>query len=459
MIWVAVMGVMLISFVGLAIDYAIAYLAGSQLQIAADAGSLAGARWVREDDLNVPRQKAFDIAFENKVAGVPLSLDLNGGNDPAGDIVIGRFYRFADDYAVSPRCPTPNPPCFFPQTDPTDPPNAVRVHAQRKSGSNDGQVPLVFGATPLFNMLGIDVMRTGTAIIAGSTGSGLITLDPHGECTLDIRGNVELDLGSADGWDGEAAIQVDSDNECALCGDGSALELTAPETNIVGSNEGYCFTGDPTVDTYINPDSPYIADPLRYLAAPPTGLDLGEIDPSDDTPTYYPPGYYSGGMKISGGKQVRLGTAAPGPGNTPGIYVMEGTANGSKGGFQTSGGASVIATNVMIYMKSGKLDLAGTGVTTITQMTDEVNSNPDYIGVSIFQARDNPTEARIIGNADMNLDGTLYFPNNRLEVGGTGIALGNQLIAWQLYLHGEGTFEIQYDGRFPAPGAKVFLVQ
>ena len=92
-------------------------------------------------------------------------------------------------------------------------------------------------------------------------------------------------------------------------------------------------------------------------------------------------------------------------------------------------------------------------------MTDEINSNPDYIGVAVFQARDNFTEARIIGTADMDLQGTYYFPNNRLEVGGTGIALGNQLIAWQLYLHGTGTFEIQYDGRFPAPGSKVFLVE
>ncbi|MFH1110599.1 MAG: hypothetical protein V1790_15585 [Planctomycetota bacterium] len=164
-------------------------------------------------------------------------------------------------------------------------------------------------------------------------------------------------------------------------------------------------------------------------------------------------------MKISGSQKVLLGTAPPGSGNSPGIYIVEGTANGSKGGFQTTGGASVIATNVMIYLKSGKLDLDGTGTTSITPMTDEINSNLYYIGVAVFQARDNLAEARIIGTADMNLEGTYYFPHNHLEVGGTGIALGNQLIAWQLYLHGTGTFAIQYDGRFPAPGSKVFLAE
>jgi hypothetical protein len=229
-----------------------------------------------------------------------------------------------------------------------------------------------------------------------------------------------------------------------------------PGDNIVGSDPGYCFTGDPTLHTYINPDSPYISDPLAGLQPPPIGSrDYGAIAPKTDVPTYYEPGHYSGGMKISGQRKVLLGTAAPG--KPPGIYIFDG--DGNQGGFQTSGGASVIATNVMIYLKTGKLDLGGTGTTTITPMTDEINSNPYYIGVAIFQARDNLAEATIIGNADMALEGTYYFPRNHLEVGGTGIALGNQLIAWQLYLHGTGTFAIQYDGSFPAPGSKVFLVQ
>jgi hypothetical protein len=59
----------------------------------------------------------------------------------------------------------------------------------------------------------------------------------------------------------------------------------------------------------------------------------------------------------------------------------------------------------------------------------------------------------------MNLDGTLYFPVAPLELGGTGISLGTQLIAWTTHVHGTGTFTIAYDGRFPAAGAKVFLVQ
>jgi len=292
---------------------------------------------------------------------------------------------------------------------------------------------------------GGDAAQSFTAMIARGTGGGVITLDPTGECSLSISGNVNLDLEPAPGWDGDTAIRVNSDNSCALCVDGSlGGQIDAPETDIVACASGYCFGGDPVINTIINPGSPVMPDPLAYLKAPPIGPDLGIIDPSSDDPTYYPPGYYAGGMNISGSKKVRLGM-----GGSPGIYVFEGSGN--NGGFQTNGDASVIATNVLIYMKSGKLDLGSTGETTITPMDENHYTNATYIGIAVFQARDNTEDARINGTTDMNLQGSYYFPNNLLEVGGIGTALGNQLIAWQLDLHGTGSYIIQYDGRFPSP--------
>ena len=59
----------------------------------------------------------------------------------------------------------------------------------------------------------------------------------------------------------------------------------------------------------------------------------------------------------------------------------------------------------------------------------------------------------------MNLEGSYYFPVALLEIGGTGIALGNQMIAWNAWIHGTGEFSIAYDGRNPVPGSRVFLVE
>ena len=120
-------------------------------------------------------------------------------------------------------------------------------------------------------------------------------------------------------------------------------------------------------------------------------------------------------------------------------------------------GGRLTAHGVMFYVKgNGIVDLGGGGIIDITPSEDE--SNP-YWGISIFQARGNYSEAKITGNGTMNLEGTYYFPVAPVEIGGEGISLGNQLIAWTLYMHGTGTFTVQYDGRFPAPGTKVFLVQ
>ena len=58
----------------------------------------------------------------------------------------------------------------------------------------------------------------------------------------------------------------------------------------------------------------------------------------------------------------------------------------------------------------------------------------------------------------MNLSGTYYFPFALLEIAGDSFALGNQVIAWNVWMHGTATYEINYDGRFQLPGHDVFLV-
>jgi hypothetical protein len=219
------MGVMLICFVGLAMDAAVVYLAGSHLQIAADAASLAGAQFVRAraDDAIQPRTKAQEIALTNKALGTPVNLSLNKGNAVDGDIVLGRYYRFSNsDYCLDhvPSYCCDSPPCF---DDTSTSPNAVRVRARRTSTfDGHGQIPLVFGATPLINVTGVDVSRTATAVISGGTGAGMIILDNHADCSLQLGGNVVIDVTSAPGYDEDTSIQINLTIR-VLCGNGSLL--------------------------------------------------------------------------------------------------------------------------------------------------------------------------------------------------------------------------------------------
>ncbi len=127
-----------------------------------------------------------------------------------------------------------------------------------------------------------------------------------------------------------------------------------------------------------------------------------------------------------------------------------------RSGLYINGGHFDASAGVLLHIvNDGVVNLAGNGNIDILPITDETNM---YNGVSIFQSRTNYNEAVIIGTTSMNLLGTYYFPNNPVEIGGFGIALGNQLIAYTLHLFGTGEYTIAYDGQNPAPGYEVFLV-
>jgi hypothetical protein len=161
------------------------------------------------------------------------------------------------------------------------------------------------------------------------------------------------------------------------------------------------------------------------------------------------PGYYPGGFHlVSSNFRVILES---------GVYSLDNTDGGPDAGLFINGGHFDARAGVMLHIvNDGVVNLAGNGNIWISPITDETNI---YNGVSIFQSRTNYNEAVIIGRTTMNLLGTYYFPNNPVTISGDGIAVGNQLIAYTLYLSGTGVYTIQYDGRNPAPGYEVFLVE
>ncbi|MHC4227217.1 MAG: hypothetical protein ACYSW0_07275 [Planctomycetota bacterium] len=65
----------------------------------------------------------------------------------------------------------------------------------------------------------------------------------------------------------------------------------------------------------------------------------------------------------------------------------------------------------------------------------------------------------VVGTGDFLLEGTLYFPDNHLEVGGTSFDAGNQLLTGSLDLHGGGVLGIAYDGRNFIESFSSYLVE
>ena len=116
----------------------------------------------------------------------------------------------------------------------------------------------------------------------------------------------------------------------------------------------------------------------------------------------------------------------------------------------------------MLYIiEPGCIRIQGTGEVVIEEPNEDVGTwdcIDHYEFVSIFQAHDNTCEVVLGGTGLFDLEGSLYFPVAHTQLNGDGAKLGNQLIAWTIEIFGDGEVTIDYDGRFPAPGVKSYLV-
>ena len=166
-VWIASMLVLIVAMLGWAMDTSYVAYVAQQLQVAADAASLAGAA-VAKTDLAVSRLRAQATSAANS-AGItasvpdPVLLYLNEGNLPEGDIVTGRFYRWDDPI-------TGHLAGDFVETAVLGEVNSVKAVARRTESSLNGKLPLLFG--PIFGVDTTELSRDAIAMVGGATGAG-----------------------------------------------------------------------------------------------------------------------------------------------------------------------------------------------------------------------------------------------------------------------------------------------
>lgn len=413
-VWVVLTLFLMVALTGLACDCGWVVLVLNQLQSAADSAALAGAAKVKTDQ-GAARAAAVDLGDSNNAALAPVLLASNNGNAIDGDVVLG-IWNF-------------NNHTFTPDT---TSPNAVKVNARRESASLNGALNLVFG--PVFGASTVNIARDAIAVSGGFPGGGVLVLDPDDECAFSIGGNATMTVTGG-------AVQVNSTNPCGACSAGNP-DLFTDALYVTG---GSCVNSNVYGGQVYN-GAPPVADPLAGLPAPnPAGMPVyTTLPPAVNNVINLTPGVYSQGI-VNSTSNVTVNLA-------PGIYICRGTQN-NRSGFQFTGG-NINANGVLIYIESGPLDLAGNGALNLSPMTTGT-----YAGVTFFQARTNTSLAQINGTNNLNITGTLYFPNNRLDLRGTGNGFGNQIIANTLTVSGNSTVTVPYNGAFPNDRPRVFLVR
>ena len=425
LVWVGICMLALIGFVGLTVDWGSTTWTGYKLQNAADAAALAGAQKVYDSDA-LARNAAIALAAANEAGGKAVALDRNdASNDPKGEIVVGHYDHASRKFLVT-------------QINR----NAVCIRARRTQGGHGG-VPLYFG--PIFGRNTIDAWRWAVAVAtSGPTTAAVLALDPTDQKSFYLHGSPILDLNFG-------TVQVDSNDsrQAGVIQGGTNTVLIAGMVNLVGGND---LIGQPDVDqTTFNPNSDYMADPLSTLPPPSIGSPMTPKDQITGSQANWSPGYYPKGLDLKSGDNVTL---------APGVYVLEGGR--SRPAFNINGSATMNAQGVMFYIKTGDVQINGTGNLFMTPPTAGT-----YQGIQFFQARDNTKAASFNGDGLMSGSatdtlmgiGTLYFPSALLQVGGNGEAYVNRLVANKIEVYGNGTKKVT-EGYTPLGGREhVFLVE
>ncbi len=423
--------IILIGFVGLAVDWGYMTWTAEKLQNAADASALAGAQQVWEGHTKA-RAAAVAYGQLNEAGNKLVLLDDNTANDPAGDIVIGQYDTTKHTFT-----PTDDPQVA----------NAVRVVARRTTGSLAGPLHLIFG--PIFGKDTAEVCRYAIAVaMGGPAQNSVIALNSKDPKSFYVYGNGYMDLG-------QGSAQVDSSSNAGTVFQGTQITFQAGQVNMVGN---YNEKGNPELNSVdLNPGAPYVADPLAGLPAPVPGAPMSPTQisgTSDGVLKTFNPGYYPNGLQMNNGENVFL---------NPGVYILgDGGGKKSSSAFSINGHATLTGYGVMFYIAQGSVDENGTADVHLTAPADGT-----YQGIQFFQARDDTALANFNGtglftgtSADVHDSaGTLYFPAASVQLGGTGDMYINSIVADKITVYGTGHDYITqgYDGN--KGGNVVYLVE
>ena len=153
------------------------------------------------------------------------------------------------------------------------------------------------------------------------------------------------------------------------------------------------------------------------------------------------PGRYCGGLQIMAQAKVTF---------NPGIYIVD------NGTFDVQSGAEVVGKNVLFYFSgyNAKFQVIGDGKVDLIGRTNG-NSYEGFVMIASAEANPGGT-SRIQGGSSFKVDGVIYLPTQRIEVGGDSESNKNSkyfgVVAKDIYMIGNGKFYFKpYDAECEMP--------
>jgi Flp pilus assembly protein TadG len=411
-VMVALSMVVVVAFVGLAVDVGQLRLEKGRLQAAADAVALSGAL--------ESSQCAGTAGCAAMVTAAQTALCENGYKLNATSVPTG-CTRSTSGVTLA----LNNGPSALGASDPNH-------------GSTSYVEVVLTETQPLYfaNVIGLKSMnlnaRAETA--TGSSNSCMYVLRPTGTALQLNASTLTMQCGITIESNSSSAMQV------------NASTVTADPINIHG---GYSSSSS-TINGNISTGVATTSDPLAYIPTPP----LGSCGSSSASPFYgaataavvntgnatFNPGRYCQGITINAGTATFK----------PGIYILDSWMQVNAG--------SISGTGVTFYITTGSIQFNATANITLVAPTTGT-----YAGILFYQSPTNGSAAQLNAAIGSKFEGALYFPDATLQLNASNTAAYTIVDAAQVQLNASKfTLNDDYSslpGGSPIKGGTSVLVE
>jgi Flp pilus assembly protein TadG len=371
----------------LAVDVSVLRYNAMRLQIAADAGAVAGVRQL--PDTTGAVQEAVTLAN--------LNAPPNAGQvTRASDVELIVYDAATKTYRAA---------------DAGTPANAVRVTAARDAAHQNmvsGFFSRFAGSAGPFSLSAHSIAIMTTDGVGDGGPACLYALDPKNADTLTIAGSTAVTLNCAARAKSTSATAISSNGAAARMTATAICQASAPASSPRGYNPDVTQCGSPTTD------------PLASVAEPvPVNCRAGGTLKGTLTP-----GCYTGATTFRGSVTLAAGT-----------YYFQGAS------IKINSNASISGSGVTLFLDAASsLAINGTPSINLT-----APSSGALAGLVLFQSRSAAGAAlSISGNAAVSLDGVLYAPATSVTFTGNGTtenpARYGSVIAFQVHFTGNSAF-------------------
>lgn len=253
----------------------------------------------------------------------------------------------------------------------------------------------------------------------------VLALDPHADESVDFSGSPDVGLTGC-------VVATNSDSENALNINGN-VNLSAESIYTVGNytTTGTSYTLDLQEEAITH--APPVEDPYADLSEPSYGGCDHTNERASGTTTLSP-GVYCGDLTINANADVTF---------SPGTYYIHG------GQFKVNGNTSLVGSGVTFVLTGSGSDIAKIDMNGSADVNLTAPSTGDYAGILMYQDRDAPTDVtnQINGSIVNNLQGTLYFPNQKVDFSGNSGISSNclRLVSRTVVFSGNSGFAYNCD--------------